>query len=174
WVVPTADVYAVVPDERLGLEIQSPEFTLDEFRTRLAARKNARLKPLLLDQALVAGLGNIYVDESLWGAGLHPLRTAGSLDEAETARLYESIREVIHLALTEGVARVLNGRAVAGATLPRPHGHAGEPSVISLISGGACVIAQIVEPIRTLGSSILMYLRFGSPMPAAGGVKFAA
>src|SRR5206468_9680979 len=94
---------------------------------RLAARRGARLKPLLLDQALVAGLGNIYVDESLWGAGLHPLRTAGSLDEAETARLYDSIREVIHLALTEGVARVLNGRAVAGATLPRIHGHTGEP-----------------------------------------------
>ena len=127
WVVPTEDVYSVVPDERLGLEIQSPEFSLAAFRARLAARSGARLKPLLLDQALVAGLGNIYVDESLWGARLHPLRTAGSLGEAETARLYDSIREVIELALTMGVARIVNGRAVAGAILPRIHGREGDP-----------------------------------------------
>jgi formamidopyrimidine-DNA glycosylase len=127
WVVPTPDVSTVVPEERLGVEIQSDEFSLDEFAARVARRSGARLKPLLLDQSVVAGLGNIYVDESLWGARLHPERTAGSLSEAEIAALYHSIREVIGIALREGVAEIKNGRAVEGAALPRVHGREGLP-----------------------------------------------
>jgi formamidopyrimidine-DNA glycosylase len=127
WVVPTSDVGTVVPDERLGVEIESPDFSLAEFTKRLKRRASARLKPLLLDQSVVAGLGNIYVDESLWGARLHPEQTAGSLTDEQIAALYESIREVIGIALREGVARILNGRAVEGATLPRIHGREGQP-----------------------------------------------
>jgi formamidopyrimidine-DNA glycosylase len=127
WVVPTPDVSTVVPEERLGVEIQSREFSLDEFAARVRRRGGARLKPLLLDQSVVAGLGNIYVDESLWGAKLHPERTAGSLTTAEIADLHRSIREVIGIALREGVAEIKNGRAVEGATLPRVHGREGLP-----------------------------------------------
>jgi formamidopyrimidine-DNA glycosylase len=127
WVVPTPLVSSVVPEERLGVEILGEDFTLDEFRRRIQKRGGARLKPLLLDQGVVAGLGNIYVDESLWGAGVHPERTAGSLSDAEIARLYESIREVIGIALTDGVARIKNGKAEAGGILPRIHGREGQP-----------------------------------------------
>jgi len=127
WIVPTIRTATVVPEERLGVEILGPDFTLDEFTRRIRKRGGARLKPLLLDQAMVAGLGNIYVDESLWGAGLHPLRTAGSLSDVEVEKLYESIGEVIDLALTKGVAQIVNGRAVPGAELPRVHGRTGEP-----------------------------------------------
>jgi formamidopyrimidine-DNA glycosylase len=126
WVVPTPDVGTVVPEERLGVEIESPDFSLAEFTARLKRRASARLKPLLLDQSLVAGLGNIYVDESLWGARLHPEQTAGSLSAGQVAALHESIREVITMALREGVARILNGRAIEGATLPRVHGREGQ------------------------------------------------
>lgn len=127
WIVPTADVETVIPEERLGIELVGPEFTAEELKRRLRRRPKARLKPLLLDQKVVAGLGNIYVDESLWGARLHPLRTVGSLTDEEIERLYGSIKEVVHLALTHGVAHILNGKAIEGAKLPRIHGREGLP-----------------------------------------------
>jgi formamidopyrimidine-DNA glycosylase len=127
WIAPTPDVFSVIPDERLGPEIQGPAFTREELARRLRARKGARLKPLLLDQSFLAGLGNIYVDESLWGAGLHPLRAAGSLDEAEIDRLHREIAYVIDLALSDGVAKIVNAKAVPGAALPRVHGRANLP-----------------------------------------------
>lgn len=127
WLVPTPEVFSVVPEERLGVEILSPEFTAEELLRRLRARPRARLKPLLLDQTAVAGLGNIYVDESLWGAGLHPLQTPEHLTDADIARLHQSIREVIDLALDKGIAELVNNRAVPGAHLPRLHGREGQP-----------------------------------------------
>src|SRR4029077_2383268 len=65
-----------------GPEPLDPEFDLRAFRRRLRRRKG-RLKPLLLDQSFVAGVGNIYADEALWAARLHPLRTAGTLRTAD-------------------------------------------------------------------------------------------
>ncbi len=83
----------------LGPEPLGDALTLDAFRARLAARRG-RLKPLLLDQTFVAGIGNIYADEALWAARLHPLRTADSLGEAEIARLYAAVREVLARGIT--------------------------------------------------------------------------
>ncbi len=83
--------------------------------------------PDLLDQRVLAGLGNIYSDEALFLAGLHPLRPAGSLSDAEAERLLQAIREVLTYAVTYGVAQVINGRAVRGRPFPRVHGRAGEP-----------------------------------------------
>ncbi|MCS7055298.1 MAG: bifunctional DNA-formamidopyrimidine glycosylase/DNA-(apurinic or apyrimidinic site) lyase [Thermoflexales bacterium] len=73
--------------------------TREQFVSRLRARRGA-LKPLLLDQTFVAGIGNIYADEALHLARLHPQRIAASLAEDEAARLYEAIRRV----LLEGIA----------------------------------------------------------------------
>ncbi len=84
----------------LGPEPLSDAFTLDLFRARLAGRSGA-LKPLLLNQTFLAGMGNIYVDEALFASALHPLRRADSLDEDDIARLYDAIRHV----LREGVRR---------------------------------------------------------------------
>lgn len=84
----------------LGPEPLDPAFTLDVLRERLKGRKRV-LKPLLLDQTFVAGLGNIYADEALHRAGLHPLRLSQTLDEAEIARLHQ----MIVAALSDGVAR---------------------------------------------------------------------
>src|SRR5262249_5182666 len=71
---------------RWGREPLLPEFTPAWLATELA-RRRGRLKSLLLDQGCVAGLGNIYVDESLHRARLHPLRAANSLSRAEVERL---------------------------------------------------------------------------------------
>ena len=62
----------------LGPERLDPAFSVRDFRRRLRKR-SGRLKPLLLDQSFIAGVGNIYADEALWAARLHPLRTAGTL-----------------------------------------------------------------------------------------------
>jgi formamidopyrimidine-DNA glycosylase len=83
---------------RLGREPLDEALTAEEFRTLLRRRKG-RLKPLLLDQKLIAGLGNIYVDEALWCAKLHPLRTVRSLDDDDIDRLHEAIRSVLKAAL---------------------------------------------------------------------------
>jgi formamidopyrimidine-DNA glycosylase len=82
----------------LGPEPLADAFTLDDFR-RLLSRRRGRLKSLLLNQAFVAGLGNIYADESLFAAGLHPLRTADTLSPEEQARLYQAIRMVLGQAI---------------------------------------------------------------------------
>ncbi len=82
----------------LGPEPLADDLSLETFRSLLAVRKGA-LKPLLLNQALLAGLGNIYTDEALYRAGLHPLRKANSLAAEETARLYAAIRSVLQQAI---------------------------------------------------------------------------
>lgn len=82
-----------------GPEPLSRGFTAERFAERLA-RRSARLKTLLLDQTFIAGVGNIYADEALWRARLHPLRAADSLDQRETRRLHRAIRSV----LREGIA----------------------------------------------------------------------
>jgi formamidopyrimidine-DNA glycosylase len=82
-----------------GPEPLSRGFTVQRFAARLA-RRSARLKTLLLDQSFIAGVGNIYADEALWRARLHPLRSADSLDDREVGRLHRAIRQV----LRDGIA----------------------------------------------------------------------
>jgi formamidopyrimidine-DNA glycosylase len=83
---------ARVGDEPLG------RFTAKALGERLAGRR-APLKAALLDQRTLAGLGNIYVDEALWYAQLHPLRTAGSLDADELRRLHRGIRRTLRFGI---------------------------------------------------------------------------
>ncbi len=85
---------------RLGPEPLADEFTLDRFLALFGTRSRP-LKPLLLDQEFIAGIGNIYADEALFAAGLHPERRSDRLTGAEKAALYEAIREVLRL----GIAR---------------------------------------------------------------------
>lgn len=82
----------------LGPEPLDPGFGLREFRRRLRRRKG-RLKPLLLDQGFLAGVGNIYADEALWTARLHPLRTAGTLRPPDERRLFDAIRTILREAI---------------------------------------------------------------------------
>jgi len=77
------------------------ELTESEFRRRLGTRQ-ARVKALLLDQHVLRGLGNIYADESLWRARLHPMRCGTDLSEEELARLWRTIRQVLREAIRLG------------------------------------------------------------------------
>ena len=85
-------------DARLGPEPFGAEFTTEHLRS-VARGRRAPIKALLLDQRSVAGVGNIYADEALFAAGIHPLRTAGSLRRPELARL----RDAVVAALDAGI-----------------------------------------------------------------------
>ena len=91
-VVATEDPAEVLPD--LGPEPLGEAFTAAWLREALAGRQR-QLKPLLLDQAFLAGLGNIYVDESLFRARLHPLTPAARVSSAKSAALHRAVREVL-------------------------------------------------------------------------------
>jgi formamidopyrimidine-DNA glycosylase len=96
------------PDEvigGLGPEPLSDEFTAQVLYDRLQSR-HRQLKPLLLDQTFLAGLGNIYTDEALHMARLHPLTTSDSVNREQAQALWEAIREV----LQEGIRR--NGASI--------------------------------------------------------------
>ncbi|MGO0122356.1 DNA-formamidopyrimidine glycosylase [Desulfothermobacter acidiphilus] len=86
-------------EKRLGPEPLSPAFSVD-YLTGVLARSRRSLKSLLLDQKIVAGLGNIYADEALFAAGIDPRRQAFTLTPQEIHRLHRAIREV----LAEGLA----------------------------------------------------------------------
>jgi formamidopyrimidine-DNA glycosylase len=80
--------------DQFGPEPLDPDFRAPDFARRLARRK-ARLKTLLMDQAFVAGVGNIYADEALWRARLHPLRSAAGLNADQSRRLYRELRAIL-------------------------------------------------------------------------------
>ena len=128
WLLPHQAVPDYLAGLKLGPDVLSPDFTLDLLRRRLAGRANGRLKPTLLDQAVVAGLGNIYVDESLWQARLHPERTVGSLSEEELARLHAGIQRTLAYAVPIGGARILHTKAQPEpGEFPFVHGREGLP-----------------------------------------------
>lgn len=94
-------LYASDPEAalaKLGPEPLEDAFTADVFRAMLHRRRR-QLKPLLLDQAFLAGLGNIYVDEALFIAGLHPMRRADTVRRPKAVALHAAIREVLAAAI---------------------------------------------------------------------------
>jgi hypothetical protein len=121
-----AAVFAAVGPEPLA-----DEFTVREFRRRLRRRKG-RLKPLLLDQSFLAGVGNIYADESLWRSRLHPLRSASSLRPPDESRLYGAIRAV----LSEAIER--RGSSIDDYTAPDGDGSMQERLDVYQRTGEAC------------------------------------
>jgi formamidopyrimidine-DNA glycosylase len=85
----------------LGPEPLGEDFTLGLFRQKLAKTKRA-IKLALLDQAIVAGIGNIYANETLFKAGIDPRRRANSLSFKELTRLYRAIRSILAAAIEHG------------------------------------------------------------------------
>ena len=96
---PTSELPAAL--DGLGLEPLSDAFTPEALAALLAGRAR-QMKPLLLDQTVIAGIGNIYADESLFRAGIHPLRRAETLTPEEITRLHAAIRAVLELGIEHG------------------------------------------------------------------------
>lgn len=104
WIklVPTEEVEQDPLVARLGPEPLSDDFTTEGLKAELAAHKGAPIKAVILDQSTVSGVGNIYADESLHMAKVHPARLAGSLSEAEAVRLHQAIKTIIGLGVEHG------------------------------------------------------------------------
>jgi formamidopyrimidine-DNA glycosylase len=95
---------------KLGPEPLEREFTEKFLAENLRARRR-QLKPLLLDQTFVAGLGNIYVDEALWDARLHPCRLADTVTEPEAHALHRAIRKVLRRGIANFGTTLGSGQA---------------------------------------------------------------
>lgn len=100
--LPDAQVAEMPFFQKLGPEPLEDSFTPALLYERLQRRKGTSIKAALLDQSVLAGVGNIYADESLWGAQLHPSRLVKSLSRADVTRIYHELREVMNLAIQKG------------------------------------------------------------------------
>jgi formamidopyrimidine-DNA glycosylase len=117
--------------QRLGLEPLDERFTVAHLRA-LSRGRTAPIKALLLDQRRIAGVGNIYADEALFRAGIHPRRPAGRLTLAEHARLREGIVAALHAGIDARGASIDDFRDIEGARGAfqerfLAYGRAGEP-----------------------------------------------
>ena len=126
-VVPTGEVPDFLAGRKLGVEPLTDDFQPSILETVAGRRPKTKLKALLLDQRVVAGIGNIYADESLHRSGLHPARPLAEVSGESFGRLRQAIKEVLRDAVENGVAEVVNGKAKPDARLPRVHGRQGEP-----------------------------------------------
>ena len=118
-------------DGKLGVEPLGLEFTAQHLAATLAGRK-VRIKAALLDQRTVAGVGNIYADEALWRARIHPLKTAGDLARDDVSRLRQTVREALQVGIARQGATLRDYRDPLGASGTMQHefkvyGRAGEP-----------------------------------------------
>lgn len=100
--MPTIEIPNVDFMKKVGPEPLEDDFTPSQFEARFKRRARTSIKAALLDQTVIAGVGNIYADESLWGAKIHPLRLVGSLTSLEFKRLHKEVREVMNLAIEKG------------------------------------------------------------------------
>ncbi len=110
------DEFVLPPLNKLGIEPLDDAFTLQSFKKTLAKR-TTKIKPLLLNQEFIVGLGNIYVDEALFTAGIHPERPADSLTPAEWAKLFEAVRATLGRAVEAGGSSIksyVNGQGEMG------------------------------------------------------------
>jgi len=129
--LPTAQVAALPSIARLGLEPLGPAFTWEAFARALGQRRGG-IKALLLGQAAVVGLGNIYSDEACFRAGLHPRQRLERLREPQRRALYEAIPAVLAQALANGGTTLMDYRGADGQhglnqDRLQAYGRAGEP-----------------------------------------------
>ncbi len=121
------DVPGVMDGLMLGPEATDP---IDVARLEsLFSRRSVPVKAVLLDQKVVAGLGNIYADEALFAAGVHPSRPALSLATQEIARLAEAIPPILAEGIRQGGATIIHGKAYPDNDFPAVHGREGEPCI---------------------------------------------
>jgi formamidopyrimidine-DNA glycosylase len=131
WLLLEPDEEAPYLASRLGEEPLTKTFTTAALAARLRGRK-APLKAALLDQRAAAGMGNIYADEALWRAKIHPLRPAGDLSPAEISRLHRGINEAIRAGIARQGTTLRDYRTPDGASGSmqdelRVYGRGGEP-----------------------------------------------
>ncbi len=131
WLVPATSLSDLPGYKDLGVEPLGEMFTRDYMKKELR-RRHARIKPLLLDQTFIAGLGNIYADEALHRAKINPERLATTLTPREIALLYHAIQDVLREGIENRGTTVRDfidgdGRAGSYQELLRVYSREGEP-----------------------------------------------
>jgi len=104
WVrlLPTIEIPNLDFFKKVGPEPLSDDFTWQIIKERLLRRKGTNVKAALLDQSVVAGVGNIYADESLWGAKIHPTTIVAKLTDKNFKDLHKALRDVLQLSIDKG------------------------------------------------------------------------
>jgi formamidopyrimidine-DNA glycosylase len=104
WIrlLPTADLASIDFIQKFGPEPLEPQFTWQVLNNRLRRRSRTNIKAALLDQTVIAGVGNIYADESLWGAKIHPQTLVQQLSVPQVKVLRDSLVTVLRLSLQHG------------------------------------------------------------------------
>lgn len=97
--VKTKEVSNIFKEKKIGPEPLSKDFTLEEFKQRLKKRPRSTIKPLLMDQSFVAGVGNIYAQEACWWAKVRPDRKVKTLKEKEIKDLYHYLIKILESAI---------------------------------------------------------------------------
>ena len=100
--LPTIEIMNLDFFKKVGPEPLSADFTWQMLRERLLRRPNSMIKAALLDQSVIAGIGNIYADESLWGAKIHPALRISELSEQQFKVLHKELIFVLKLAIEKG------------------------------------------------------------------------
>lgn len=104
WVklYPTHEIATIEFMTKVGPEPLEDTFTPNEFIPRIRRRNNTTIKAAILDQTVLAGVGNIYADESLWGAHVHPASRVRDLTDLQLARVLHEIKYVMNLSIEKG------------------------------------------------------------------------
>lgn len=104
WVrlLPTVEVTAIDFFQKVGPEPLADDFTAGAFIECLRRRNNSGIKAVLLDQTVVAGIGNIYADESLWTAKIHPLARVRDIEDAQLHSLYTGLINILKVSIEKG------------------------------------------------------------------------
>lgn len=104
WVklYPTPEVENIDFMKKVGPEPLEDSFVAEEFVARIRRRNNTTIKAALLDQTVLAGVGNIYADESLWGACIHPATRVKNVSDLELGELLTQVKYILHLSIEKG------------------------------------------------------------------------
>jgi formamidopyrimidine-DNA glycosylase len=100
--IPTAEIPNIDFMLKVGPEPLEPEFSANDFIGRLQRRKNSNIKATLLDQTVIAGVGNIYADESLFAAKIHPNSIVNAIPKNRLKTLYKELRAVLFFSIEKG------------------------------------------------------------------------
>ena len=114
WLLAPNEVPEFFDDRKLGHDALSKE--VSEVYLRAKLRRNRAVKSLLLDQTVVAGIGNIYADELLWMAKIHPLHKGLSLSEHEAVEIHKAMRDILHRGIKAGGTSIRDYRQPDGSS----------------------------------------------------------
>ena len=104
WVklLPTDEVKNLPFMQKVGPEPLDPQTHAEDFIQRIRRRQNSMMKPAFLDQAVIAGVGNIYADEALWAAHIHPQTRVRNVSDQQLNTLFNELRQILQLSIDQG------------------------------------------------------------------------